>query len=332
MLPKIEHSKRFFSGRVLSMIIAAIAIIGALAGLLAVHPAVAASKPIHDVRIVTHFDITQGQQPENILVEPDGNADVTFGFAHQVARVARDGKMHILATLPVPANGGSAPVFGGTFMGGIVRTDDGTLYFVYATGTSDLTGIWRLRPYAHARPERLVAFPGNSLINGLAIDQQTGMLYTADLSLGVVWRTSIRGQAATVWASGSELAPTGFVGADGIKVHNGAVWVTNFDAGTVVRIPIQRSGEAGKTEVKATGLSGIDDFAFTGPGDTILAALNPANKVALVQPDGTHTIVLTAADGLSNPTAVAVQCKTVYVTNAAYLTKADPNLLLAHLS
>jgi hypothetical protein len=76
----------------------------------------------------------------------------------------------------------------------------------------------------------------------------------------------------------------------------------------------------------------IDDFAFIGDGDTLLAALNGPSQLALVKPDGTHTIVLTAADGLSNPTSVAVRGKTIYVPSAAYMTQKDPNLLLAQLS
>jgi hypothetical protein len=41
--------------------------------------------------------------------------------------------------------------------------------------------------------------------------------------------------------------------------------------------------------------------------------------------------VLTAADGLSNPTSVAVRGSTVYITSGAYFTQVDPNLLLAKL-
>ncbi len=50
-----------------------------------------------------------------------------------------------------------------------------------------------------------------------------------------------------------------------------------------------------------------------------------------MEPDGTHTIVLGAQDGLRNPTAVAVRGDTVYVTSAAYLTGQDPNLLTARI-
>ncbi|MFD0395696.1 hypothetical protein ACFQ3Z_41155 [Streptomyces nogalater] len=50
----------------------------------------------------------------------------------------------------------------------------------------------------------------------------------------------------------------------------------------------------------------------------------------LVRRDGSHTAVLTEADGLG-PTSVAVRGRTVYVPSAAYRTQRDPNLLLARL-
>ena len=80
----------------------------------------------------------------------------------------------------------------------------------------------------------------------------------------------------------------------------------------------------------ASGLAGIDDFCFLGR-DSVLAALDAGNKVALVRPDGSHEIVLTSADGLENPSAVAVRGDTVLVANAAYTTRHDPNLLIARL-
>lgn len=129
-----------------------------------------------------------------------------------------------------------------------------------------------------------------------------------------------------------ELASIGFLGANGLKIHDGAVWVTNLDQGTVLRIPVQRDGRAGAVRIRATGLAGIDDFAFTGRGDRILAALNGSSEVALVRPDGTHSIVLTAADGLQNPTSVALRGSTVHVGSAAYVTGEDPNLVVAHLN
>jgi hypothetical protein len=133
-----------------------------------------------------------------------------------------------------------------------------------------------------------------------------------------------------VWATGDALRPSSFAGANGLKIHNGAVWATNADKGTVLRIPITARGEAGPVQARATGLPSVDDFAFTGHGDTLLAARND-DEVDLVRPDGTHTTVLTASDGLRTPTSVAVHGSGVYVPSAAYLTDEDPNLLTAHL-
>ncbi|MFJ1600295.1 hypothetical protein [Streptomyces sp. NPDC088261] len=101
------------------------------------------------------------------------------------------------------------------------------------------------------------------------------------------------------------------------------MWVTNLDRGTVLRIPVRRDGRAGAVRIRATGLAGIDDFAFTSRGDRILAAFDGSSEVALVRPDGTHPIVLTAADGLQNPTSVALRRDTVHVGGAAYVTGED---------
>ncbi|HEV7974869.1 hypothetical protein [Amycolatopsis sp.] len=281
-------------------------------------------------RIAVHFDLAAGQQPENIDLAPNGTAEVTFANARQVAEVTPGGRIRVLATLPAPADGGvNTPALHFPLTTGIVRDHDGTLYFLYATGTADLTGVWRLRP--GGTPRRIAALPADGLPNGMALEPHTRTLYIADSALGKIWQVPTTGGTPKTWSAAPELAVNGFLGANGLKIHNGAVWATNLDQGTVLRIPFGHQGEAGKVETKATGLAGIDDFAFAGRGDTILAALDPSSTVALIRPDGTHSTVLSAADGLRNPTSIAVRGNTVYVLSAAYLTAEDPNLLLAHL-
>ncbi|MFJ8624867.1 hypothetical protein ACIRD3_18755 [Kitasatospora sp. NPDC093550] len=296
--------------------------------LLAVTPAVAVAPPLSDPRIVAHFDLAQGQQPENIALEPDGSADLTLSFARQVGRVDTDGHLTVLATLPAPADP-ATPLIGAAIVTGIARAHDGTLYFGYATGTEDLQGIWRLCP--GGTPERIAALPVTGFPNGLALDQHEGRLYTADSALGVVYAVPADGGPATTWSDDALLKPTAAFGANGLKVHHGAVWVSNTDTGNVVRIPIGDNGTAGPAEVRVGGLAGIDDFAFTGRGDALIAALNSPNQAVYVAGDGSHHTVLTGTDGLSNPTSVAVRGGKVYIPSAAYFTRADPNLLLAHL-
>ncbi|MFI6122864.1 hypothetical protein ACIBCU_24255 [Streptomyces sp. NPDC051064] len=290
----------------------------------------AAAVSVADSRFVWHLDMAAGQRPENIILEPGGGADVTFAYSRQVARISPNGRVHILATLPEPPAGAITPALSSPFLGGIVRAHDGALYFLYATGSSDLTGLWRLRP--GGTPKRIAALPAEGLPNGLALDEKNGLLYAADSVLGTVWRIPMTGGRPTAWATAPELAPAGFLGANGIKIHKGAAWVSNLDKGTVLRIPIARNRTAGPIDTRATGLVNIDDFAFTGGGNSLLAAINADNEVALVRPDGSHTVVMTGADGLENPTSLAVRGSTAYIASGAYFTNSDPNILAARIT
>jgi hypothetical protein len=296
----------------------------ALAGFAAVAvPAHAATAPLRDAREVAHFDVTALQQPENMTLEPNGDAIVTFSGASQVARVTRAGSVTILATLPAPATGTGR-------VAGIVRADDGSLFVNY--NAPGLTGVWRIGPHG-GTPVQFVALPDVKAPNGLALDRFADNLYVADSTVGAIWRVSLRTRTAALWSADPALVPTGGIafGSNGIKVHNGSVWVSNTGAGTLLRIPITRHGTAGAVTTVAQGLTFIDDFTFTGFGDTVLAAGNGVNQVYIVFPNGTHHTVLTAADGLTSPTSIAVRGSTVYVASAAYANRIDPNLLLAKL-
>ncbi len=320
------------SKRRISTTMAAVAV-AAAAALASAVPAGATSvrEPLADVRIAAHFDLSSRQLPENIALLPDGTAAVTLAGSRQVAQVSPRGTTRVLATLPAPADGGvNTPALGFPLTTGLVRASDGTLYVLYATGTADLTGLWRLRP--GQAPQRIAALPADGLPNGLALDDGGKRLYITDSALGTVWTVPVTGGTPTAWSTAPELAPTGgFIGANGAKVHDGALWVTNLDQGTLVRIPIRPGNRAGTPQVKASGLPGIDDFTFTGRGDGVLAALNGPNTVVHIRPDGTTTTVLDASDGLQNPTSVALRGKEVYVPSAAYTTATDPNLLRARV-
>ncbi|MFE5486606.1 hypothetical protein [Streptomyces sp. NPDC056527] len=302
--------------------------------LLASAPTSAGEPTVTDPRIVAHFDFAAGQTPENIALSPDGSANVTFAFARQVARIDKKGGTRILATLPAVTNP-NTPVIGVAAAMGITRAHDGTLYVAYATGTSE-NGVWRIGPDG-APPVQIAELPADGFPNALALDEECGTLYVADSVRGTVWSVPQDGGTPTAWATGTALQPVappaGFgVGANGLKFHNGAVWVSNTDRQTLLRIPVRADKSAGPIETRATGLMWIDDFGFTGKGDTVLAALFLDNDIALVRPDGTHEIVLTEQAGLSNPTSVAVRDKTVYVTSASFFEPVkDPNLLLATL-
>jgi streptogramin lyase len=275
-------------------------------------PALAASR-------IVPLDLAAGQQPENIALEPDGSADLTFAYTGEIGRVTPGGQVRVIARIPVPDDGDVPVVHRKLFLGGIVRAPGGDLYVAVSTGTP-ATGLYRIRP--GSPPVQVAALPPSGFQNGVARDPATGDLYVADSFSSTVWRIS-RGRV-TAFATGELLAPVSGFGANGIKVHAGAVWVSNLDRGTLVRFPLT----GGPGRVAATGLGPVDDFAFHG--GTVVAAINQENRVVTVGRDGVKTI-LSTSDGLANPTAVAVRDDTVYVTDGAYF-GGSPNLLQATLA
>ncbi|MBT2493860.1 hypothetical protein J7E96_36285 [Streptomyces sp. ISL-96] len=334
-MPRLSRLSRF--PRLAGIATAAVALAA-----LASAPTSAHEPTLTDPRVVEHFDFEAGQTPESIALEPDGSANVSFAFARQVARLSPHHEPRILATLPAVANP-ATPIVGVAVTLGLARAHDGTLYVNYATGTK-LTGVWRVNP-KHGTVKQIACLPKNGLPNGLGLDEKRGVLYSADSINGTVWRVPTKAHPTRgcvkpkAWATGSKLQPlpppAAGVGANGLQLRNGAVWVSNTDKGTLLRIPVKPNGSAGPIETRATGLTGIDDFAFAFPrhDDTVLAALIASSEVAVVRPNGTHSIALTAEDGLSNPTSVAVRGKTVYVPSASYFTTPpNPNLLLATLN
>lgn len=301
-------------------------------GVLASAPASGGEPEPPRARVVARFDFAAGRTPDSIALERDGSVDLTFAFARQVANVTEKGRVRVLATLPAVPKSRTSAVRKAMVLG-LARAHDGTLYATYATGTS-ATGVWRVAPGGGA-PEQIAQLPAKGLPNGLALDEHRGVLYVSDSALGTVWRVPRAGGKATEWAKGTALAPaaksSAGTGVNGIKVHGHAVWVSNSDRGTLMRIPVRPDDSAGAVETRATGLDGIDDFTFTGRGHTVLAALAASSRIALVLPDGSHSVVLTGKDGFSNPTAVAVRNRDVYIPGSAYLTKRDPKLVLARL-
>ena len=116
----------------------------------------------------------------------------------------------------------------------------------------------------------------DTLPNGLALDSRTGYLYIAD-SLGVVWRVPSTGGTPVEWSTGTALQPLYFIGANGVELSGGAVWVSDSDRGAVLRIPIEPGGDAGTITTSVTGVGGADDFAVL-PGNLIVLALNASAR------------------------------------------------------
>jgi hypothetical protein len=293
-------------------------------------PADAAPSPIGSTSVLATLALNYGQLPENIALASDGSVDVNFNGANELANISPTGTITPLGSLPtVPGGGTGTPLLKMPFSAGLVN-NNGALYSVFSTGLASLNGVYLTLP--DGTTSRIAPLPAGSLANGIAENFTTGTLYVTDSALGKVWTVSAGGGTPTTWASGPLLAGVKGFGANGLKLHDGALYVSNTSQGTLLRIPVLKDGKAGPITVVAKGLPSIDDFAFIPGTNNVIAALNFANEVAYVKANGTHTILLTVANGLENPSAVAISHSTVYITNADYYTLKGPSVWEAPLN
>ncbi|GLZ49858.1 hypothetical protein Acsp06_60430 [Actinomycetospora sp. NBRC 106375] len=282
-----------------------------------------------NVRVLASFDRSAGQNAESVAPDADGGAIVGMVRARQVVRVGADGGIEVLVAMPAPASR-TTPVVETAQVTGVARDADGTVFFLYAAGQGGLTGIWRLVP-GSTEPELIVPMPADTFPNALLIDGPGDRFLVTDSTGGRVWEAPRVGGRASVWSADPALAPSRFFGANGLKLHAGAAWVSNYDAGTIVRIPLTQTGASEAGVVRAAGLPGVDDFDFTGRGDEILAAINDTSELVRIGAHGSRRTLLDGRDGLQGTTAVVVRGEMAFITNGALRAGDRPALRIAHL-
>ncbi|MFI1359825.1 SMP-30/gluconolactonase/LRE family protein [Streptomyces sp. NPDC020898] len=278
---------------------------------------------VTDVRTTEKFDFDAGEIPENIHVNRDGSMNLSMlgscvGCERtqkpQLIHVSPSGERTVLATGQV-----------GEAISGNTRGDDGTVYYsVWARGDLARNGVYKLLP--DGTSQRIAALPGDSGPNGLALDPAGRTLYIADSLQGIIYSVPVSGGPVTPWLTGAALEriPTEAVqlGANGLKFHNGALWISNFNQGTLLRVPVTATGAAGPIRTVTDGLTNLDDFSFPAPwSDVLIAAQNGTSsrkgpdRIVVIYPNGTYKPVLTGADGLASPTATAIRGNQLYITN-----------------
>ncbi|MER6159336.1 hypothetical protein ABT147_27910 [Streptomyces sp. NPDC001868] len=278
----------------------------------------ASLKPVvTDVRTLAAFDFTAGDALENITANPDNSLTVSTlggrsaaGERPTLVRIAPSGRRTVIVA------GQQGDAFSGN-----TRGRDGTIYYNVVSADASRAGVWKLPP--GGTPRRIAALPTDGLPNGLALDPAGRTLYAADSTKGTVWAVPASGGKATAWLTAPALAlpadPSIPFGANGLRFHRGAIWVSNTAKGTLLRIPVTATGAPGRIHTVTSGLTGVDDFNFLSDhSDVVFAALNGLDQVAVVRPDGTTETVLTASDGLASPTSVAVRGNRLYITNAGF--------------
>ena len=295
---------------------------------------------VTDIRTVAEFDFAAGEIPENITVNPDGSVTLSMlgscavcerTHGPELMRISASGQRTVLATGQV-----------GEAISGNTRGSDGTVYYsVWAPGSAARNGVYKLLP--DGTPQRVAALPADAGPNGLAVDPAGRTLYIADSLKGIIWSVPAAGGPATPWLTDAALAPVPTealpIGANGLRFHNGALWISNFNKGTLLRVPVTGTGTAGHIRQVTGGLPNIDDLSFLTPwSDVVFAAQNGSSsdngpdRVVVIYPNGTYKAVLTSADGLASPSATAVRGDRLYITDGGVPEPHDPKLQTARIN
>ncbi|MER7687270.1 hypothetical protein [Streptomyces sp. NPDC097610] len=265
---------------------------------------------VSDVATVAKFNYSAGEIPENVTFNPDRSITLSLigaaaGKRPSLVRVSPSGHRTVLAT--------SAQGDGIT---GNIRGKDGTVYYNVWSSDAARSGVWKLAP--GGTPKRLAALPADGLPNGMALDPSGRTIYVADSLKSTVWAVPVAGGLAKAWLTEPALAPVKSeavpFGANGLRFHKGAVWVSNLAQDSLLRIPVATDGKPGRIHVVTKNLDGVDDFTFLNDhSDVVFAAQNSPNLVSVVYPGGKTRTVLTASDGLASPSATGVRGDQLYV-------------------
>lgn len=277
---------------------------------LAAPPAAQASAPRpHAVapptpRVIATFpaDGEFGSFAESLAVARDGSlyASVTVwkdatSNVGKLYRISPNGRMHQIG-----------PDLRVGILSGLAFGPDGYLYAgEIAFGPLDEpAGV--LRFGLDGSVSRVVNLPEGTFPNGLAF--RGGDLYIADSWSGAIWRAHPRAghveTLATPWLQDPSLGVVtegGWEGVNGIAFRGSTLYAVNADAGTVVRIPLQRNGSAGTPTVfvQASGeLVGADGVAFDTAGG-LWVAVNHGDEPAggaLIRVDSTGHLTVVASD------------------------------------
>jgi sugar lactone lactonase YvrE len=232
-----------------------------------------------------------GHFAENLAVDPSGAVFVSQHLHHRVERF--DPATRTVATFA------RFP----TAVTGLAFDGDGVLW---ATGgeVGQAPGrIWRVQP--DGTVEDWLEIADAVFLNGCTFLPGGATLLVCESATGRVLAVDARTPGVRDWVGDERLRPVnpGLPGANGVKVHDGAVWVSVTDLNTLYRIAVGSDGAPGPLEQAEHDLR-ADDFAVDTEG-ALHIATHPAHTVLRLDPDGTRTTVAGPDQGATGSTACA---------------------------
>jgi sugar lactone lactonase YvrE len=244
---------------------------------------------------VTVATYPSGNFLENLAGTPAGELLITSYTAKRLLAWRGDGAPRTFADLP------AHPV-------GILARQNDVIVSAHAVpftaGPAFLKSNRLLVLDTRGKLLRAVPAPDARFLNGL-VELPSGVVLAADSIAGRIWRFDPASGRLRPWLDHPSLAADPrrpqLPGANGLKLRDGWLYVSNSVQGTLSRVRLDGELPAGAPELVArTGA--IDDFAFLPDGS--VAAATHGDKLIRIAADGSISEILT--DGCDGCTSVAL--------------------------
>mgnify|MGYP001552125192 CR=1 FL=1 len=285
---------------------------------------------------VVSFDATSYELPEGLAVH-DGKAYVGFAPTGTIVSIDSNGTRADYAHVPAGGTNG--------YTLGLAFGSQGELYVLQTLNVPDsgapVPGVYKVPAGGGSVTTPFATDPAFGFPNGAAFDGK-GNLLVADSAAGRIFSVTPQGAVST-WSQDAELAgsttcnaPLPFpIGVNGIVFTPTAAYVSNTANGSILKIDVDGSGNAGAVSVvvKDCQWVGFDGIALDKDG-TLLAAINGApGKLVRVTTSGAVTVLGSSAP-LDGPASVAFADgwngqRVALVTSSAFFSKAPAPSLLA---
>jgi len=292
-----------------------------IASTLSLLPDVAAAA---EPEVLVPLDPNQGQLPESITTDEDGNIYLSMG--NTVGVINPDGELSTFATLPIPST---------SFVTGLKFGDDGYLYAATAAFSPDPSSafVFRISPDGEVI-EECAALPANGFPNDLAFDNK-GNFYVTDPFLGQIYKIDGCGGDVDVFLDDPLLDPNvadpylviSPFGVDGIAFDKNYknLYVGNLDYGRILKIEVEKNGTAGDVDVFYESLDligGVDGIAFDKKQNLYLA-VHGQDRIVAIDKKGKATIVAEGSP-LQQPSSLVFGAtkqdkNTLYISNFSIL-------------
>lgn len=293
----------------------------ALAGLAV--PGIARAQGVRPAPEVLHSAPT-GTFFENLEAQADGSVLFTSYFAKEILRWSTQG----ISTF---AKLNAHPVDLVSLQGEVVVTAHGA---PFTSGPDFVKSMRIIRLGLDGKVRSTQPADKARFLNGVIADG-TGAVLIADSLAGMVWSQRLGSTTLEPFLTNEVLKPVVAkegefaLGVNGIKIHNGYLYISNSSTTTLHRVALVGGKPSGVIETVAK-FAGIDDFAIADDGRIFVATHR--NDVVMRRSDG--TIEVLADQKAEGATAVAFglgpSAGALFVTTTGGLfagLKADANLI-----